>query len=506
MPLVVDRAQADITITEAILRVKARHQNRQLGGSTDGLDADWRTWLTSLFPGYVQHGFAAHHVDLWEWVWSLVKGTRSAPFVAIWPRGGAKSTSAEMACAALAARKARRYVLYVCQTQDQSDDHVQNIAGMLESSNVERHYPELASRLVGKYGNSKGWRRNRLRTASGFTVDAIGLDSAARGAKLDEDRPDLMVFDDLDSELDSAVTTQKKILTLTRKLIPAGAADLAILAIQNLVHPDSIFSRLCDGRADFMADRIVSGPHPALHNIAYEQKNGKYVLVAGEPTWEGMSLARCQEMVDDMGLSAFLAECQHSVEAPPGGMFDHLDFLHCKWDELPELVRIVVWADPAVTSTDDSDAHGIQADGLGVDGKLYRLWSWEDRTSPEDCLKRAIRKAVELKAESVGVETDQGGDAWQSVYKQAVQDLKLERPPKFRSEKAGAGHGPKAERASRMLVDYERGRIVHVLGTHQILERALRRFPKTKPFDLTDACYWGWNDLMRAKKIPYGGR
>jgi hypothetical protein len=364
----------------------------------------------------------------------------------------------------------------------------------------------MASRLVGKYGNSKGWRRNRLRTASGFTVDAIGLDSAARGAKLDEDRPDLMVFDDLDSELDSPATTQKKILTLTRKLIPAGAADLAILAIQNLVHPDSIFSRLADGRADFLADRIASGPHPALHNIAYEQKNGRYVLVAGEPTWEGMSLARCQEMIDDMGLSAFLSECQHEVEAPPGGMFDHIDFQHCTWDELPDMVRIVVWADPAVTSTDESDAHGIQADGLGVDGKLYRLWSWEDRTSPEDCLKRAIRKAVELKAESVGVETDQGGDTWQSVYKQAVQDLKLERPPKFRSEKAGAGHGPKAERASRMLVDYERGRIVHVLGTHQILERALRRFPRTKPFDLTDACYWGWNDLLRARKIPYGGR
>lgn len=430
---------------------------------------------------------------------------RPNPFVAIWARGAAKSTSAELACAAIAAMKRRKYVLYCSETQDQADDHIQTLAGLLESATVEKHYPDLASRLVGKYGNSKGWRRNRLRTASGFTVDALGLDSAARGAKLDEDRPDLFVFDDLDSELDSPATTQKKILTLTRKLIPAGASDLAILAIQNLVHPDSIFARLADGRADFMADRIVSGPHPALHNIAYEQKNGKYVLVAGNPTWEGMDLHRCQEMIDDMGLSAFLAECQHEVDAPPGGMFDHIEFQHCTWEELPELVRIVVWADPAVTSTDESDAHGIQADGLGVDGKLYRLWSWEDRTSPEDCLRRAIRKAVELKAEAVGVETDQGGDTWQSVYKQALLGMNLERPPKFRSEKAGAGHGPKAERASKMLVDYERGKIVHVIGTHQVLERALKRFPRTKPYDLTDACYWGWNDLLRARKIPYIG-
>ncbi len=68
--------------------------------------------------------------------------------------------------------------------------------------------------------------------------------------------------------------------------------------------------------------------------------------------------------------------------------------------------------------------------------------------------------------------------------------------PTFEQAKAGAGHGSKVARNQRMLVDYEHGKVVHVLGTHRALERALKRFPKSKPFDLVDAAYWSWNYLM----------
>lgn len=464
------------------------------------MEDSWALWLLTLFPGlFAAPHFAPHHQALWEWAWSLRPGVRPEPFVAIWPRGAAKSTTAELAVVALGARQLRRYGLYVCNTQEQADDHVANIAGLLEASTVELFYPTLASRALSKYGMSKGWRRNRVRTASGLTVDAMGLDSAARGAKVDDDRPSFMVFDDLDSEQDTVATTDKKIKTLTRKLIPAGAPDLAILAIQNLVHENSIFAQLADGRAEFMSDRIVSGPIPALKDMTYSQQDGHFVITAGEPTWAGMGLQRCQEMVDDMGLTAFLAECQHDVEPPPGGMFSHLDFQRCTWAEVPRFKRIVVWVDPAVTDTDYSDSHAIQADALGVDGKMYRLWSWESRATPEESISKALAKANELGAESVGVETDQGGDTWKTVYQKAAEGA--ERVPKFRSEKAGAGRGGKVERASRMLADYERGRIVHVEGTHVALERALRRFPKTKPYDLVDACYWGWEDLLGGRVV-----
>jgi phage terminase large subunit-like protein len=483
-------------------------------------EAGWRDWLTVIFPGYVQAPFAQRHEEFWAWVWSLRRGEQSAPFIAVWPRGGAKSTSAELACVALGARDIRRYVLYTSATQEQADDHVGNVAALLESNRLAAHYPDLAERDVGKFGNPKGWRRNRVRARAGLTVDAIGLDTAARGVKLDEYRPDLIVFDDVDTEDDSPPVRARKIAAITRKLLPAGASDVAVLAVQNLVYPDSIFAQLVDDRADFLTDRIVSGPFPAVDGLVVEQRpeeggHRRYVITAGTATWAGQPLDVCEAQIRRWGLQAFLAEAQHEVEPAAGGIFDHLDFRHCEQRAVPDFVRTTVWCDPAVTATDDSDCSAIQADGLAADGTVYDLFGWEGKASPEDVIQRAILKAIEIHALTVGIETDQGGDTWESVYQRALDAAKVAwrathatqrvpragtpepdpRWPRFTSAKAGQGYGSKAHRASQMVPDYERGEIIHVYGTHQTSERALKRFPKVKPFDLVDAKFWAWADL-----------
>lgn len=463
---------------------------------------EWDTWLKAMAPNYATHEFGDHHRKFWQWAWQIEPDMRPQPFVAIWPRGGAKSTSAEMGVVALGARRKRSYCLYVSETQDQADDHVANIASILEGAEIGFAYPELGERLMGKFGSAKGWRRNRVRTSTGFTVDAVGLDSAARGIKLEHMRPDLMVFDDIDSEHDGPNATDKKIRTITRKLLPAGSVRCAVLAIQNKVHDDSIFARLADGRADFLRDRIVSGPIPAVWDLEWADDGGRFTIVGGTAAWEGQPLGACQGILNDIGLTAYLAECQHSTVALSGEMFDHINWaeLHVSEAELPDLRRVVVWLDPAVTSSDQSDCQGIQCDGLGSDGLIYRLFSWEGRTTPLDAVKRAVRAAIQWDATTVGIESDQGGDTWKAVYLQACEDLRrsgeLTGPaPRFASEKAGAGHGSKMARAQRMLVDYERNRIRHLRGTHSVLELGLMRFPKTKPFDLVDAAYWAWNDL-----------
>lgn len=463
---------------------------------------EWETWLMSMAPNYASLPFGSHHIQFWQWAWSIEPDARPQPFVAIWPRGGAKSTSAEMCVVALAARQKRNYCLYVSETQDQADDHVANIASLLEDEEVGFAYPELGSRLIGKFGSAKGWRRNRVRTGTGFTIDAVGLDSAARGIKLEAMRPDLMIFDDIDSEADSPLGTDKKIRTITRKLLPAGSNTCAVIAIQNKVHDDSIFARLADGRADFLRDRIVSGPIPAVWNLGWVEEDGLFKIVDGQESWEGQPVSSSQALLNDIGLTAFLAECQHATVTMTGGMFDHINWphLHVTEAELPVMRRVVVWLDPAITSTDSSDCQGIQCDGLGVDGLIYRLWSWEGRTTPLDAVKRGVRAAIQWKATTLGVESDQGGDTWKSVYHQACEDLRAGgeltgSAPRFAAAKAGAGHGSKMTRAQRMLVDYERNKIRHLVGTHQQLELGLMRFPKAKPYDLVDAAYWSWADL-----------
>jgi len=481
-------------------------RRKRLGTKTLLAPESWQGWLKAIYPAYISAPFADRHVLFWEWVEGIQRGVRPCPLVAIWPRGGAKSSSAELACVRVGAKGSRKYIWYVSATQEKADKHVETIGAMLESKQLERYHPLLASRKIGKYGASKGWRRERLRTASGLTIDALGLDVGSRGAKVEHQRPDLIIFDDVDERFDSLATTRKKVETISTSLLPAGSVDCAVLFIQNLIHPNSIAAQLVDGRAEMLADRIVSGPYPAVEGLEYEQRGGQFVITAGKATWEGQNLEICQGQMTTWGLTSFLQEAQHEVDVPPGGIWDHIEFQHCEWSDLPVLIRGCVWVDPAVTSTDQSDSQGIQADGLGEDGIIYRLFSWEQVTSPEDALKRAILKAVELQFDHVGIETDQGGDTWQSVYYRVCEQIRQDRPeltwlPLMVWDKAGAGYGPKVERNLQMLADYERGKIVHVNGTHLILERALRRFPLTKPFDLVDAAFWSWNDLRNGSAM-----
>lgn len=272
-------------------------------------------------PG-LEPSFSNYHIELWDWVWNLSIEERPNPFIAIWPREAGKSTNAELACISIGYRRVRNYVVYISGTQEQANDHVGNIASALESSALSIVDPQLCDRRIGRYGQSKGWRLSRLRTNSGLTIDAVGLDAMGRGAKIDNQRPDFIVLDDIDKDHDSALLVQKKINTLTRKILPSGAPNVAILAVQNLVHGGSIFAQLADGRAEFMSNRSISGPHPALKDLAYEtKKDGVTILTNGTPTWDNLSLERCQKILDDIGLTAFLSEYQHDKTAQQGAFF-----------------------------------------------------------------------------------------------------------------------------------------------------------------------------------------
>lgn len=331
-------ATANITRAEVERELLRELVAEALGVSDSGgrrVPDDYEGWLRALFPSYVSdlHGrpiaLARHHHDFWAWVWALERGTRPRPFVGVWARGAGKSTSAELACVAVGYQRSRRYILYVSSTQQQADDHVQNVASLLESASLAAAYPQLAERSLGKYGSSRGWRRNRLRTAAGLIVDALGLDTAARGVKLDEFRPDLTILDDVDDAVDSPETTRKKIVAITQKLLPAGSSDAATLAVQNIVHHEGVFARLAglaSEPADFLADRIVSGPHPALIGFEVQkQPDGKWLIIRGVPTWDGQDVATCQRQVNDWGIRAFRAEAQHDRTPPEGQAFPEWD-------------------------------------------------------------------------------------------------------------------------------------------------------------------------------------
>jgi hypothetical protein len=411
------------------------------------LEVNYEQWIKTLFPGYATSPLAEHHHELWRWVWAIEKGLQPEAFVAIWPRGGAKSTTAELACVALGARGKRRYGWYICRTQEQADDHVANVGSMLESKTIEQTYPELGEKLVGKFGNAKGWRRNRLRTASGFTLDAVGLDTASRGGKLEDQRPDFIILDDIDDEKDSPKVTRKVIQTITKGILPAGAEDVAILAIQNLIHPNGVFARIVIGVADYLRRRVLSGPIKALKGFAYKQNpDGTYTITAGDPTWEGFGVSRCEDMLNEIGPKAFREECQHEVTRVEGAMWKREQIDGNRVAEHPDPKRVVVAVDPSGGDGEDNDEQGIMVVGLGVDGIAYVLEDLTCKLSPRGWAGRAIAGYNKYSADLVVGERNFGGDMVRGTVlaidsKVKYDDVKASRGKVARAEPVAAPYG-----------------------------------------------------------------
>lgn len=283
-------------------------------------ETSWRDWLARHFASYTRAPFADRHIRFWEWVTALHPNIKPRPRVEVWGRGGAKSTTIELGCAYLGSIPApvRKFVLYVSETQVQANAHVQAVASMLERVGM--------GRAVNQYGASKGWRQTQVRARNGFNVMAFGLDAGMRGIKLDEFRPDLIVFDDIDGRHDTPTTTQKKIEVITESVLPAGSADCAVIVIQNKIHQDSIVSQLCDGRADFLHDRLPATVEPAVRGLKYErvvEPDGsiRFHITEGTATWPGQDIATCERQMAEWGERAFLREAQHQVENTGEGIF-----------------------------------------------------------------------------------------------------------------------------------------------------------------------------------------
>jgi hypothetical protein len=280
---------------------------------------DWEDRLRATVPKYVVHPFAERHRKFWQWVNAITLDSSPDPEVDIWPRGGGKSTGGELAAQDLGCRDARRYCLYVRETQAQADQSVQNIAALLESPAIavllpaprpaqRREVRQREGLEAGAPHHGRRVRRRRGRPGHGHAwPQARG--AAARPHHLRRHRRQARLADDDRQEGGD----------ITHSILPAGSWNCAVLFVQNLIIPDGIASRLADGRADYLAKRHVNGPYPAVEGLKYEWKEDpttkirRAVIVKGKATWAGQPIATCQRMIDQFGLSAFLKECQHRV-------------------------------------------------------------------------------------------------------------------------------------------------------------------------------------------------
>lgn len=127
--------------------------------------------------------------------------------------------------------------------------------------------------------------------------------------------------------------------------------------------------------------------------------------------------------------------------------------------EAPEMSRILVSVDPAITN-EGGDEHGIIVGGLGADQRGYVLDDMSCHGSPRQWADRAVAAYDRYEADAIVVERNQGGD----MVKHTLQSVR----PGLRVIEVVATRG-KHVRAEPISALYDLERISHV-GTFPQLE------------------------------------
>jgi phage terminase large subunit-like protein len=173
----------------------------------------------------------------------------------------------------------------------------------------------------------------------------------------------------------------------------------------------------------------------------------------------------------------------------------------------PELVKVVVGVDPAVTDPkndpDEENAEtGIVCEGIGRDGHLYTLADRSGRYSPEDWGCIVLETAWEFGAEEIIGETNNGGDLVEFVVRTAYEKMRAEgRTESYLFKKVTASRA-KRTRAEPISQRYEQRRAHHV-GTFPELEDQMSTWvPGMKSPDRMDAKVWASTALAFDETPP----
>lgn len=175
------------------------------------------------------------------------------------------------------------------------------------------------------------------------------------------------------------------------------------------------------------------------------------------------------------------------VEGAAGLLWDEVLIEKFRIQTPPELRRIVVAIDPAVTSTEGSDETGIIVVGLDIRGNSYVLDDASGKYSPLGWANMANEMVFKWDADAVVGEINQGGDMVKATVRQVNPDIR------FIEVRATKG---KRLRAEPVYSLYEEGKVSHV-GIFPALESQMCNFnPDNHSPDRVDALVHGITELM----------
>lgn len=177
------------------------------------------------------------------------------------------------------------------------------------------------------------------------------------------------------------------------------------------------------------------------------------------------------------------------LEDVPGALWQRSMLDDKRVTEAPDLSRVVVAIDPAMTSGENADETGIVVAGKGADGDWYVLADYSCRLTPDGWAHRAITAYTDHRADRIVAEVNNGGELVEHTLRTIAPDIP------YKALHASRG---KRVRAEPIAALYEQGRVHHA-GLFSALEDQMCTFTPDDTIgspDRVDALVWALTELL----------
>lgn len=317
-----------------------------------------------FFHIYLNHYVKYATADFQKKIFGITEDSSKNLAVVIAFRGSGKSTVVTFSYPiwAITGKQQKKFVVIISQTQQQTKIHLDNIKRELESN-------QLLKREVGPFEEDGQWGSTSLVLPKfNARILAISRGQSIRGMRHGENRPDLIILDDVE-DLDSVEKKESRDKTynwLMGEIIPAGDKNTKVVLIGNLLHEDSLLMRL--------KKNIENGKSKGVYRT--------YPLMdeSGQVLWPGkfQNEADVEEAKQSIGSNEVAWQREYMLRIIPNdGQVIHPDWIQY-YDKLPAAKPsyIVIGVDLAISKASTAHCTAIVSAfvyGFGGNSRTYIL-------------------------------------------------------------------------------------------------------------------------------------
>lgn len=212
---------------------------------------------------YLPHHFTKPPSRMHEELYQMLDGLHQRPGARIAiaaPRGNAKSTLISLAYVLWSVVCGHhRFIVLISDTADKAAEFLEHIKHeLVHNDRLVADYPEVCEpgRKMPRFPR---WRNNEIVTNNGIKITALGYGQNIRGRRHVENRPDLIILDDVETRENTLTPEARHKVDdwFNKSILKAGTKATQVLVVGTIQHYDALLARLTNGmRSPFWDGRV----------------------------------------------------------------------------------------------------------------------------------------------------------------------------------------------------------------------------------------------------------